>query len=69
MSAYGAGAKRNLELSSPQLKESGLAADEEAGIAKVTIDMHAQTQKVGVDVIPEEADAASNDDLRVALVK
>lgn len=46
-----------------------MAADEEAGVGKVTIDMHAQTQKVGVDVIPEEADAASNDDLRVALVK
>ena len=45
-----------------------MAAVEEAGGAKFPVDMHAQTQKVEVQVIPEEADA-SNDDLRVALVK
>ena len=67
-SEYDEGARRNLELSSPHLNESRLAAVEEAAREKSPIDMHAQTQKVQVDVIPEEADA-SNDDLRVALVK
>ena len=45
-----------------------MATVEEAGNARLPLDMHAQTQKVEVQVIPEEADA-SNDDLRVALVK
>ena len=68
-SEYDEGARRNLELSSPHLNESRLAAVEEVSREKSPpIDMHAQTQKVQVDVIPEEADA-SNDDLRVALVK